>query len=428
MKPAAPLIATLLLLNAIAFVETARAGDWPRFMGPNATGVVEQGEKVAKAWPGGGPKELWSIDVGYGFGGASIVGGKVYLLDRQGNDRDVFRVLDLKTGDSLWEQPYPTGGFRGGYSGSRGTPTIEGDRAFTVGVLGHITCFDLKGKRIAWSKSLSKDFGAKAGDWGFAQSPLVMGDLLVVSAAGGRSGLVALNKNTGATVWSTRSFGETDTYTSPMHVTIDEQDQIVMWHKEVIAGFDPKKGTPLWAYDWRTNRPIPQPVHVGNGKFFLTIGYGGGCAMIQVVKAARGPWSVREVFQDERSGSKVPPALYYKDHIYTNSDDNKRGLQCLDANGRVVWETGRRPAFGLGSMIIADGVIFIVSGGSGELVMAEASPKQYKELGRAKLLEGGDLFAPLALSNGMLLLRDTKQMKCVYVGDGSPVTRVDAAN
>jgi len=408
-------VTTMLLLLA-GHVPAARGGDWPRFLGPAGTGVVEEGEKVARSWPPGGPRQVWSIGVGYGFGGAAIVDGKVYLLDRKGNDRDVFRVLDLKTGELLWELPYTTGAFRGGFAGSRSTPTIDGNRAYTVGVLGHVHCYDLTAKKIVWSKSLSKDFGARAGDWGFAQSPLVMGDLVVLSVAGGRNGVVALNKDTGAPVWTTRSFGETDTYTSPMRVTIDKQDQIVVWHKEVLAGFEPKNGTPLWAYDWRTNRPIPQPVYLGDGRFFLTTGYGAGCAMIRVSRDGRGGWNVREMFQDERTGSKVPPALPYQNHIYVNSDDNQRGLQCLTADGQVVWETGRRPAFGLGSMIIADGVIFIVSGESGELVMAEASPKGYKELGRARLLEGSDLFAPLALSDGMLLLRDTKQMKCVYVG------------
>jgi outer membrane protein assembly factor BamB len=396
----------------------AWGGEWPRFMGPAGTGVVEEGEKVARAWPRGGPRELWRIDVGTGFGGAAIAGGKVFLLDRKGNDADVFRVLDLKTGKAQWDQPYATEGFRGGYPGSRGTPTLEGGRAYTVGVLGHVHCFDVAGKSIVWAKSLPKDFGARPGGWGFAQSPLLVGDLVVVSAAGGSNGLVALNKNTGETVWKTPAFGQTDTYTSPMLVTIAGQQQIVMWHKGSLAAFEPKDGSRLWEHKWRTDRPIPQPVHLGDGRFFLTVGYGGGCAMIRVTRSDRGAWNVTELFQDERSGSKVPPALLYRGHIYTNSDDNQRGLQCLDLDGNVKWETGRRPSFGLGSMIIADGVIFIVSGETGELVMAEASPARYAELGRAKLLGGGDLFAPLAVSDGMLLLRDQKQMKCVYVGAG----------
>jgi len=414
-----PSYAVLAALCAIggSVVAVAHGGQWPRFMGPDGTGVVEKGEKVARSWARGGPKVLWTIDVGYGFGGAAIVGGKVYLLDRQNDVGDVLRVLDLKTGDSLWEQSYSTPRFRGGYPGSRGTPTVDGDRVYTVGVLGHVTCFDVATKRIVWAKSLAKDFGAQAGDWGFAQSPLLLGKLIIVSAAGGSSGLVALNKDTGELVWKTPAFGETDTYTSPMVSTIGGQQQVVMWHKEAIAGFDPKDGRKLWEYEWRTNRPIPQPVDLGDGRFFLTIGYGGGCAMIRVNRSGN-RWNVEEIFQDGRSASKVPPALLYQGHIYTNSDDNQRGLQCLDLDGNVKWETRRRPSFGLGSMIIADGVIFIVSGESGELVMAEANPTRYKELGRAKLLSGGDLFAPLSLSDGLLILRDTKQMKCVQVAPG----------
>ena len=330
----------------------------------------------------------------------------------------MFRVLDLKTGRTLWQYAYPAAGFRGGFPGSRSTPTIDGNLAFTVGILGHIHCFDINENKIVWRKSLKDDFGARAGDWGFAQSPLVSGDLLIVSAAGGPNGIVALDKKTGATRWKSASFGNTDTYTSPMLVTIDGVEQIVMWHRGVLGGFDPKDGKMLWSHRWRTNRPIPQPVALGDGRFFLTIGYGSGCAIIQASKTGGGAWSVTELLQDDRSASKVPPALLYQSHIYTNSDDNKRGLQCLDSDGNIKWETGRRPDFGLGSMIIADGVIFIVNGDSAELVMAEASPESYKELGRAQVLGGPDVWAPLALSDGRLVLRDHKQMKCVYVGAG----------
>jgi outer membrane protein assembly factor BamB len=159
---------------------------------------------------------------------------------------------------------------------------------------------------------------------------------------------------------------------------------------------------------------------MGDGRFFLTIGYGGGCAMIRVTRSNDGAWTVSEIFQDTRSGSRVPPALLYQGHIYTNSDDNKRGLQCLDSRGAVKWETLPKPQFGQGSMIIADGVIFIVNDETGELVMAEASPDRYNELGRAKVLGGREIWAPLALSDGRLVLRDQTQMKCVYVGtDGA---------
>ena len=127
---------------------------------------------------------------------------RVVFLDRQKGDRDVLRVLDLKTGQAIWEQSYDSGRFRGGYAGSRSTPTVDADRVYTVGVNGQIYCFDVGSKKVIWNKSLRNDFGAEPGDWGFAQSPLLVDDKLIVSAAGGDNGLIALNKDTGAVIWN----------------------------------------------------------------------------------------------------------------------------------------------------------------------------------------------------------------------------------
>jgi len=411
----------------VACAAIAQGGEWPRFLGPNGTGVIAEGEKVARAWPAAGPQVLWTIKVGEGFGGASIAGGKVYLLDRDGNERDIFRVLDLKTGETLWEYPYATGPLKASHPGSRSTPTVDGDRVYTIGLMGDVHCFDVPGRKVVWNKSLRTDFDADAVPWGFAQSPLILRDMVIAAAPGKTTGLIALNKLTGETIWKSEPFGSCDTYTSPMVVTIGGQEQVLNWHRGAMAAVDSADGKMLWRHDWRTNRPVPQPVHLGDGRFFLTIGYGGGCAMIKVAKSDNGSaggggggWTVSEIFQDDRSGSRVPPALFYDGHVYTNSDDNRRGLQCLDANGDVKWETVNNPSFGQGSMIIADGVIFIIADRTGELVMAEANPTAYKELGRAKLLGGHDVWAPMALSDGKLILRDQSQMKCVDVGaDGA---------
>jgi outer membrane protein assembly factor BamB len=394
----------------------AHAGEWPRFLGPDGTGVVEKGEPIARSWPQGGPKELWSIKVGEGYGGASIAGGKVYLLDRRDNKQDVFRVLDLKTGQTVWEYAYDTSPLKASHPGSRSTPTIDGERAYTVGLMGEVHCFDVPAKKVLWRKSLYDDFNADRVPWGFAQSPLVVRDMIVMAAPSKATGVIALDKVTGETRWKSDAFGGCDTYTSPMLLTLDGHEQIVNWHRGAIAGIDPADGKLLWTHSWRTNRPVPQPVAMGDGRFFLTIGYGGGCAMMRVTRAADGTWSASEIFQDERSGSRVPPALFYDGHIYTNSGDNRRGLQCLDADGDVKWETVNKPDFGQGSMIIADGVIFIMDDESGELVMADASPAGYKELARAKVLGGREIWAPMALSDGHLVLRDMSQMKCLFVG------------
>jgi outer membrane protein assembly factor BamB len=385
-------------------------------MGPDGTGVVVKGEKIARSWPAEGPRELWTIKVGEGFGGASIADGRIYLLDRSNNEQDIFRVLDLKTGRAIWEYAYPTAPLKASHPGSRSTPTVDAERVYTIGLMGEFHCFDVPARKVLWKKSLREDFDADAVPWGFAQSPLILRDMVITAAAGKNTGLIALNKLTGETIWKSKAFGGCDSYTSPMPVTIAGQEQVLNWHRGALVAVDPSNGSMLWRYDWRTNRPVPQPVYLGDGRFFLTIGYGGGCAMIKIAKSDDGAWDVSEVFRDTRSGSRVPPALFYNGHIYTNSDDNKRGLQCLDADGNVKWETANKPEFGQGSMIIADGILFIIADSTGELVMVEASEAAYQELGRAKLLGGHDVWAPLALNDGMLVLRDQTQMKCVYVG------------
>ena len=266
-----PLRAAFAALLCVGFAASpSRAGEWPRFLGPAGTGVVETGEKVNRSWPEGGPKELWKVDVGEGYGGASIADGKVFVLDRKGNQADVFRVFDLKTGKSTWEYEYGTPPFKQAHGGSRGTPTIDSGRAYTVGLTGLIHCFDVAAKKVAWKKSLEDDFGVPQQKWGSAQSPLVLRDMLIVAGAGGPSGLIALDKNSGETLWKTQPFGNEDTYTSPMVVTIDGREQVINWYRGVLGAFDSRDGKMLWKYEWRTNRPIPQPVSLGDGRFFLT--------------------------------------------------------------------------------------------------------------------------------------------------------------
>src|SRR5687768_16218598 len=172
---------------AVGFVAAcapiAHAGEWPRFLGPAGTGVVEKGEPIARSWPQGGPKELWSIKVGEGYGGASIADGKVYLLDRRDNKQDIFRVLDLKTGQTVWESSYDTASVKASYPGSRGTPTIDGEPAYTLDLMGQVHCFDLPSKKVVWRKSLADAFNADRVPWGFAQSPLVVRGMVVMAAA-----------------------------------------------------------------------------------------------------------------------------------------------------------------------------------------------------------------------------------------------------
>jgi outer membrane protein assembly factor BamB len=407
----------------VAAMPLTALADWPQYMGPTSDGIAPAAEKIEKTFPEGGPKELWKLSLAGGFGSPAIVGDKAYILDRPGGGaKEVFSVIDLNSGKVDWTVENESQEFKDNFGTTRGTPTIDGTMAYAVGVTGDVLAIDLTEKKIAWKKNLVSDFGAKAGNWGFSTSPVILKDVLYVDASGSKTaGVVALDKKTGEKKWASDAFGTTerrsgargaDSYTTPIVVTINNVEQLVAWHKGTVAGVATADGKILWSYDWKTDRPIPNPVHLGDGRFFLTIGYGKGCAMIDV-KANGDAFEVKEVFQDNRSASKVANAIFYKDHIYTNSSDQDQGLQCFDRDGKLKWQGTQK--FGNGSMILVDGTILILNGHDGTLFSIEATPESYKELSRAKVLNPPDVWAPLALSNGKLLVRDKKTLKCLDV-------------
>jgi outer membrane protein assembly factor BamB len=388
-------------------------GDWPRYMGPAADGVARN-ETINRAWPAEGPPLLWRVEMGEGFGGAAIAAGKVYVLDRA-DEQDKLRVFDLLTGREEWSHAYAAPG-RVGYPGSRSTPTVDGERLYTVGAFGHLSCFDIPRRQLLWSKQLPLELGAQAGGWGFAQSPLVHNNMLIVFVQSRQHGVAALDKQTGAVLWKSEPVGAPDSYTSPLLATIGGVEQIIAFQKSTLAGLNPANGKILWKYsDYPVTRTIPQPVLAGDGRIFLTSGYGRGCAMVQVTRNGD-RFQVKELFRDKRSGSTVPSALFYDGHIYTNAHDVGAGLQCLSADGEVKWQTQSSPSFEMGSLLIADGLLFAMDGRRGLVRLLEARPHRYRELAQFQALGGGKIWGPLAISNGKLVVRDQRQMKCFDVG------------
>jgi len=405
-------ILTACLAMVMLVCAAVRAEDWPGFMGPNGDGTAAKAG-LARTWPTGGPKVLWTVDIGPGFGGPVIADGKVYLLDRISRKADILRAYDMKTGTEEWSASYDAPG-RVSHPGSRSTPFVDGGHVYTVGTFGQLYCFSIKTHKPVWNKNLIEDFGAKKGGWGFGQSPLVVGDLVVVSIQSRKNGLAAFNKLTGKVAWKSDPIGSSDCYTSPMLTTIGGVSQIVMFQKGVVAGVNPKSGKLLWKYaGYKGKRPIPNPVVMPDGRIFLTSGYGYGCAMIKVTKSGD-KFTAKEIFNDKRSGAKVPPAIYYDGNIYTNTETGD-SLQCISADGDVKWKAGSKLDLSLGSLIIADDLLFVLGGKSGVLHLVEASPKGFNQLAQAKLLSGKEIWAPMALSDGKLIIRDQSQMKCVDV-------------
>lgn len=415
----------LSVIFALAEAGAAAASDWPQFQGPNRDGSSPE-TGLARTWPADGPKVLWTFPLGAGYGSPSVRDGEVYILDRVNDTQDVMRCIDLNTGKELWNYSYDAPG-ETSHNGSRTAPTIDENRVYSVGMLGHFYCIDRKTRQPVWNKNLLTDFGVNKPGWGVVQSPSLYKDLVIVAPQAPDAYVVAYNKNSGDLVWKTPGFGLVG-YSTPVVTKLGGVDQVVMvgacakggGNPGKVAGVSPDDGSILWTYDgFQCFIPIPYPTTLPDDRLFITGGYRAGSAMIQV-KQDGGAWTVKELFKTDVCGSQIQQPLFFKDHLYVNSNSNERedGMMCLTLDGQVKWKTGASwfsTTFERGALLLADSMIYVIDGKKGTLHLIDPSPDEFKELAQAQVLSGKEIWAPMALSDGKLLVRDQREMKCLSV-------------
>jgi outer membrane protein assembly factor BamB len=403
------------------------AQDWPQYLGPGRNGVSAQ-KGILRSWPENGPEVLWTITpIGRGFGGPVVKDGKVYLLDRDDQVGDNLRCLDLSNGKELWNFAYDAPGSVM-FPGSRSIPIVDGNYIFTCGPYGDLYCIDINTRKPVWNKNVWKDFGGdEIPRWAITQNPLIYGDLLILASQAPQVGVVAYEKGTGNVKWTTPSLGPVG-YVSPSIVKIGGQEHVVMITAQEgrrgeagsggkVVGINPLTGKILWDYtNWQCRIPVPSAVDAGEGRMLITGGYEAGSAMIKVEKKADGSFGVTELYKNVEFGAHTLPPILYDGYFYAHYSTNERkdGMVCMSIDGQIKWTTGRSPSFDKGSMILADGLL-LSTDGRGMLYLIEPDPTAFKPLATTELLEGNQNWAPLALADGKLLIRDQNQLKCVNV-------------
>jgi outer membrane protein assembly factor BamB len=422
MRSTVKVVAVLVLLS----VPCVFAADWPGIYGPGRNNISDQ-RGLLRTWPAEGPKVLWTAPVGLGFGGPAVKGNQVYLLDRDEEVGDTLRVLDLSSGKELWNFAYGAPG-KFMFAGSRTTPTVDGDHVYTNGPLGDLHCISTKTRKAVWQKNIWKDFGGgELPRWAIVQNPLIYGDLLIVAPQTPQAGVVAYDKLTGELKWKSAALSGLPGYVSPSIIKIGGEDHLIMITASVgrgrtardgsVNGLDPRNGKVLWSYTgWQCPIPVPQPVDAGTGRILVTGGYNAGSAMFKVEKKADGGYGVTELFKNPDFGAHTQPPILYKDHFYSHFTVNERsdGLVGMTMDGQVKWKTDQQPPFVRGGSILADGLLLTTDGNT-KLYLIEPDPSGFKPIASVELLEPGDNWAPLALSEGKLLVRGQKQLKCLQV-------------
>jgi outer membrane protein assembly factor BamB len=419
MKASVKCISVIVLLC----VTSAFAADWPQYLGPNRNSTSTQ-KGLLRTWPKDGPKVEWTVTLGRGFGGPVVSAGKVYLLDRDDKVGDNLRCFDLSNGKELWNFSYNAPGSVS-HPGSRSIPTVDGNNVYSCGPYGDLYCISINTHKPVWNKNIWKDFGGdRVPTWAITQNPLIYGDLLILASQAPQAGVVAYEKLTSNVKWTTPSLGPVG-YVSPAIVKVSGQDHVVMITASAgrsgsggkVVGIDPLTGKTLWEYtNWQCMIPVPSAVDAGEGRMLITGGYNAGAAMIKVEKKADGSYGVTELYKTVEFGAHTQPPILYNGYFYVQYTTNERsdGLVCMSIDGQIKWKTSRSPAFNKGGSVLADGLLLSVDG-STTLYLIEPDPSGFKPLASAVLLERGENWAPIALVDGKLLIRDQKQLKCLTV-------------
>lgn len=396
--------------------------DWPRWRGPRGDGKWIT-ESLPDTWPTDGLRPRWSQPVGGGFGGVSAVGGRVFVMDRQTEPKEVERVLCIAaaSGERLWTHSYPVvyGDLDYG-SGPRATPTVHDGRVYTLGAVGDVFCLDVSTGSMLWHRQYPLDPDAKLPMWGLAASPVIDGNRVIIHAGAKPNGcLLALNRRTGAEVW--RSLSDPSGYATPILIEREARREVVCWTPKHIHGLQAETGDVLWSvpYDVTYGVSIVTPVY-RNGIVFVS-GYWEGARAINL---GREPGQANLIWQDNTNlrGVMSPPLTR---NGYGWIIDKSRGLTCFElATGKKLWDDGntltprgRNPQANLVWINDTDRVIALNS--DGELILARLTAAGYEEQSRTPII--GPTWAHPAFARGHVYARSDEKIVCVpIIADQAP--------
>jgi outer membrane protein assembly factor BamB len=392
---------TLRSLLALALCAgITQAADWPHWRGPTRDGIsTETGWKLA----GGEAKKLWTAQVGMGCSAIHVAQGRAYTLGNK-NETDTVFCFDAITGKELWKHSYPCPlqpKFWEG--GTLATPTLDGDRVYSISKVGDLFCFEAATGKIVWQKNLEKDFGGKMPTWGFSGSPLVLGDKLLVETGADTGSVVALDKATGQLVW--RGGKGPAGYGTIQPFSLRGKDYLAVFTGNALAILEQNGGKQIASYPFKTKYDVNAVTPLISGdKIFIAAGYSHGSALVKFTGAA-----LEQVWESKQMRNHFNSCVLVNGHLY-GFDEND--LACMElATGTLKWS---QKGLGKASLILADGKLLILSE-KGDLITAEPSPAGFKELARAKALTYKCWCVPV-LANGRIYCKNNSgDLACVDV-------------
>jgi hypothetical protein len=379
--------------------------DWPGFRGPDRGGEA-RGLRLATDWSAHPPELLWRRKIGPAWSSLSVVGGRLFTQEQQGESEAVV-CLDADSGRELWAHldAVRFEDDQGG-AGPRATPTFAGGSVFALGATGHLNCLDARTGARVWTRDVAADSGAKTPIWGFASSPLVIGERVVVFAGGdGEKSLRAYEAGTGQPLWSAP--GGADSYSSPQAFELEDRTQILFCGKNGLNAVDPASGELLWRFAPGAHGMLPpclQPHAVESGRFLVADETGTTALEVRPEGAA---WRATELWSSRALKPSFDDFVVHDGFLY---GFDAGIFCCVDArSGERRWKDGR---YGYGQvLLVPDAALLLVAAESGEAVLLAADPAGHRELGRFQALTGKTWNHPV-IARGRLYLRNGEELAC----------------
>lgn len=380
-------------LGLVSFPRPAVAADWPQWRGPESNGISREADWSTEALAA--PRVLWRAEVGKGFSSLAVVGDRAYTMGNAGGQDTVF-CLDAATGKVLWRYSYPCR--LGEYPGPRATPTVQGQRVYTLSQEGLLLCLDRGTGKLVWTRDVVAQFGVRTPTWGLAGSVRVDGELILLNA--GAAGL-ALRLSDGAKVWS--SGPGPAGYASPVLFDRDGKRVAALFGSRALNVVEVATGKLLWSFPWYTSSDVnaADPLLVGD-RLLISSNYGKGCALVELA-----PGGAQAVWQNTEIQAHFSNPVYLDGRIYAISGDARLpqgSVVCVDAaSGKTIW----RAPMGMGAVTIAGDRLIVTGsvGAQGAIVAVALGSSGYQELARTNVLRGLS-WTPPALADGRLYCRN----------------------
>jgi outer membrane protein assembly factor BamB len=403
------LIITAVMLNISGI---GLAQDWPQWRGANRDGVSKE-NNLNLDWANKKPQTAWIFrQAGAGYSSPTIVGTTLYCQGATDNKGFVF-ALDTKTGNLKWKQKLGEETVPDRENCPRGSITADGGKLYLIRGIGQIHCLSAADGKVLWQKDFTSDFNGKLmSRWGFSESPLIDGNLVVCTPGGSDGTMVALDKNTGEVVWRTKEWTDEAGYSSPIVAEVDGIRQYIQQAAKGVAGVSAKDGKLLWKVDVPGYKVaiVPTPIY-NDHTVYITAGYNAGCTGIKLTKEGAGI-KADTIYTNKNMVNQHGGVVLVNGYLYGHSDLSGWVCQNLKT-GEKVWSRRNKDGVVRGSITGVDNHLILLDERSGTFAVAAASPEGWKELGRMELPERTQMqtidnmtWAHPVIADGKLYLRD----------------------